>query len=352
MFFIFFMCFTSLLYSILVSPICVLLLRLKEYLFFERVFRWIFLFFLFHRAFLLLLLFHSRFFGVSCESSKLITSLFFDKNTCAVFCTLCILPFFLSSFFHDFFAFIFSKLLFIVFHSPFSFLSGKPFSFPIFFSLLSNLLSFLLFLHFFFISFFPSFFFRLFFPSYLFFYFFPWFLHFLFPCFFLFFLLLLYVSVSFFPLSLVFFYLLFTFIFIFSSLSFVLFVHLLFCPSLNSWFHFSLSDRFFISVFLDLFCSWSHFSWLPSSQHVPFISISSKIFFFLGPFRKLPLSFFHFWFIFLCEPFFESNLLFFLPLFLLFFPPFIFFFFIIYHYSLISFCWVFSFSSLFPLFFL
>ena len=110
-----FKCFTSLLYSILVSPIFLLLLRLKEYLFFERFFRWIFPFFCFIVFFLFFCFFS---FSIFCA---FFVNLPFQKHLFFVFFTLCIPPFFLSSFFHHVFAFIFSYLLFNVFHSPFFF---------------------------------------------------------------------------------------------------------------------------------------------------------------------------------------------------------------------------------------
>ena len=116
------LCFTSLLYSIFVHPICLLLLRLKDFLFLNVLFWWSSLFFLFLRFFsFLLLLFMLDFLCLFCESSIWITSLFFTKNT---FLCVSLFVFFhfsfilLSSLFLLSFFQISFFIVFIVFHSP------------------------------------------------------------------------------------------------------------------------------------------------------------------------------------------------------------------------------------------
>ena len=285
------LCFTFLSYSILVSLIFLLLVRLKEYLFFWTFFRVIFLFFRFLGCFSFLLLFildvlflflwifHFDHFVISLQKTPVLCL------------SLSVFSIFLSSFFHHFLLSSFQIFFLLFFHSPFIFSQRENiFLFPF------SLLSFPIYSPFFFLFFslslfFPvSCFFRLFFP---------------FLC--LFFFLSL-VS----PFSFLYFFLVF---FFFSFLSLCLFFY-----PISNFFgsHFSFSDNFFISFFLDFFCSWSHFSRLPSSQLVSFIFISSKNYLFVH-LSKIASVIFSLLLHFLCGPFFDSNLLFFISCFLIFF---------------------------------
>ena len=222
-----------------------LLLRLKEYLFFERFFGWSSLFFSVSWLFFFSSFIHSRCF-VSFFVNLPFWSLryFVLNNTCVVFVTLCIFHFsfiLLSSFFcfH-----LFKSSFCCFFILPFSFPSGKYFLVPIFFTVLSNVLSFLFSL-FFFISFFPiSCFFACSFHFCVFFFFLSFVSPFSFPYFFLvFFSFFSFLSQClFFTLSLVFWI---SFFFFWSFLYLVFSWFLLFLISF-------LSTSFFSTCFLHL----------------------------------------------------------------------------------------------------
>ena len=263
------LCFTFPSYSILVSLIFFLLVRLKEYLFFLNVFSGDLPFFSVSWLFFFSSFLHSRFFCFFfCESSILITSLFrYKKHLCCVCHSLyfSIFSIILLSSLFCFHLFKSSFCCFFIF--PFSFPSGKYFLVLIFFTVLSNLLSFLFSL-FFFISFFPV------------------------SCFFacsfhfcLFFFFLSFVS----PFSLLYFFLVF-----FSSSPFCL------CASFSPYLLFldlffliiSLSRFFLTSFVLDLISlDFLLLNLFPSSPYRLKIIC-------LCTFRKLPLSFFHFCFMF------------------------------------------------------
>ena len=266
------LCFTFLSYSILVSPIFSTSCALERISFFlfERFFGVIFLFF-FSVSWLFFFssFFHSRVFCFFfCESSILITSLFrYKKHLCCV-CHSLYFSIFLSSFFHHFFAFIFSNLLFVVFSfslSPFP--AGNTFLFSF------SLLSFPIYSPFFFLYFSLS----LFSLS-------------------LVFSLVLSIFVSFFSFSPSFLHFLFFtfFLFFFSSSPFCLYAffspYLLF---LDLFFLIISLSRFFLTSFvLDLISlDFLLLNLFPSSPYRLKIIC-------LCTFRKLPLSFFHFCFMF------------------------------------------------------